>query len=106
VARRRGGHGAQRSGTLYAFSVFLQPLETLLGLSRVDLAFVFALATVGFGGGMNLAPYVYGIASTPVLVLACTTVTTLASRSPPTAGGFAQLAVPGADGKTGACRTP
>ncbi|MBI2200214.1 MAG: hypothetical protein HYU42_16705, partial [Candidatus Rokubacteria bacterium] len=27
-------------GSLYAFSVFLTPLETLLGLSRADLALV------------------------------------------------------------------
>lgn len=80
-------------GTLYAFSVFLQPLETLLGLSRADLAFVFALATIGFGGGMNLAPYVYGIASTPLLVLACTIVTTLGIALAATAGGLGQLAV-------------
>src|SRR3990167_4052163 len=57
-------------GSLYAFSVFLTPLETLLGLSRADLALVFALATAGFGAGMNLAPHVYGLASTPILGLA------------------------------------
>ena len=43
-------------GSLYAFSVFLQPLEALLGLSRTDLALVFGLASVGFSAGMNLAP--------------------------------------------------
>jgi MFS transporter, OFA family, oxalate/formate antiporter len=80
-------------GTLYAFSVFLKPLETLLGLSRADLAFVFALATVGFGGGMNLAPYIYGIAPTPVLVLACGIITTLGIALAATAGGLTQLAI-------------
>jgi hypothetical protein len=50
-------------GSLYAFSVFLQPLEALLGLSRTDLALVFGLASVGFSAGMNLAPYVYRLAS-------------------------------------------
>ena len=39
-------------GSLYAFSVFLQPLEALLGLTRADLAFVFALAAAAFGVGM------------------------------------------------------
>ncbi|PYN10661.1 MAG: hypothetical protein DME05_26675, partial [Candidatus Rokuibacteriota bacterium] len=58
-------------GSLYAFSVFLKPLEALLGLSRADLAFVFALAAAGFGIGMNLAPYVYRVAPPPVLVLGC-----------------------------------
>src|SRR5437773_9132058 len=58
-------------GSLYAFSVFLKPLEALLGLTRADLAFVFALAAAGFGVGMNVAPYVFGAAPTSVLVLAC-----------------------------------
>jgi hypothetical protein len=80
-------------GTLYAFSVFLKPLETLLGLSRADLAFVFALATVGFGGGMNLAPYIYGSASTPFLVLACGIITTLGIALAAMAGGLTQLAI-------------
>ena len=35
-------------GSLYAFSVFLAPLETLLGLSRADLALVFDI-----GGGSS-----------------------------------------------------
>jgi OFA family oxalate/formate antiporter-like MFS transporter len=43
-------------GSLYAFSVFLEPLESLLGLARADLALVFALASGGFGAGMLLAP--------------------------------------------------
>jgi len=80
-------------GSLYAFSVFLKPLETLLGLSRADLALVFALATAGFGAGMNLAPHVYGLASTPILVLACAASSTLGIALAATAGGLAQLAI-------------
>jgi OFA family oxalate/formate antiporter-like MFS transporter len=49
-------------GSLYAFSVFLKPLESVLGLSRAELGLVFALASAGFGGGANLTPYVYGFA--------------------------------------------
>jgi OFA family oxalate/formate antiporter-like MFS transporter len=79
-------------GSLYAFSVFLRPLETLLGLSRADLAFVFALATVGFGVGMNLAPYVYSRGSTPLLVLGCAAVSSLGIALAATAGGLVQLA--------------
>ena len=79
-------------GSLYAFSVFLKPLETLLGLSRADLALVFALATVGFGVGMNLAPYVYGSRSTPLLVLACAAASSLGIALAATAGGLVQLA--------------
>jgi MFS transporter, OFA family, oxalate/formate antiporter len=80
-------------GSLYAFSVFLAPLEALLGLSRADLAVVFALATAGFGAGMNLAPYVYGLASTSTLVLACAIVSGLGITLAATATGLAQLAL-------------
>ena len=80
-------------GSLYAFSVFLQPLEALLGLTRADLAFVFALAAAGFGVGMMLAPALYGVASTPLLVLACAGVNTLGIALAATAGGLVQLAV-------------
>ncbi len=80
-------------GSLYAFSVFLKPLETLLGLSRGDLALVFAVASAGFGAGMNLVPYAFGIASTPILVLGCAVVSTLGIATAATAGGLAQLAI-------------
>src|SRR5207245_377244 len=80
-------------GSLYAFSVFLKPLEALLGLSRADLAFVFALAAAGFGIGMNLAPYVYRVAPPPVLVLGCAISSTLGVALAATAGGLTQLAV-------------
>ena len=80
-------------GSLYAFSVFLKPLEALLGLTRADLAFVFALAAAGFGVGMNVAPYVFGVAPTSVLVLACAIASSLGIALAATAGGLAQLAV-------------
>jgi OFA family oxalate/formate antiporter-like MFS transporter len=80
-------------GSLYAFSVFLQPLEALLGLSRADLALVFALAAAGFGVGMLLAPAVYGVASTALVVLACAAASTLGIALAATAGGLAQLAI-------------
>src|SRR4029077_51642 len=80
-------------GTLYAFSVFLQPLEAVLGLHRADLAVVFALAAAFFGVGMMLAPALYRIASTPRLVLACAAANTLGLALAATAGGLVQLAV-------------
>ena len=80
-------------GSLYAFSVFLKPLEALLGLSRADLALVFALASAGFGAGMNLAPHLYGLAPTPILVLAGAAAGTLGMALAATAGGLAQLAI-------------
>ncbi len=80
-------------GSLYAFSVFLKPLETLLGLSRGDLALVFGLASAGFGFGMNLAPQLFGVASPARLVLACAFVSALGVAVAATAGGLLQLAI-------------
>ncbi|HEY7433903.1 MAG TPA: MFS transporter [Methylomirabilota bacterium] len=80
-------------GSLYAFSVFLRPLELLLGLTRADLAFVFALAAAGFGVGMMAVPVLYGLASTPRLILACAGVNTVGLALAATAGGLTQLAV-------------
>jgi hypothetical protein len=67
VARRRGGHGAQRSARLdLRVQRFLTALEALLGLSRADLALLFGLvspsvlvlacAAVSAAGGMIAAP--------------------------------------------------
>ncbi len=80
-------------GSLYAFSVFLKPLEALLGLSRADLALVFAVASAGFGIGMNLAPRVFGVASPATLVLACAGASALGSAIAATATGLVQLAL-------------
>jgi MFS transporter, OFA family, oxalate/formate antiporter len=80
-------------GTLYAFSVFLRPLETLLGLSRADLAFVFALAAAGFGVGMMAAPALYGAAPTSWLVLGCAGANALGIVLSATADGLLQLAI-------------
>ncbi len=46
-------------GTIYAFSVFVQPIERLLGTSRAQMSFVFGLATVTLTLGMNFAPQLY-----------------------------------------------
>jgi hypothetical protein len=80
-------------GSLYAFSVFLAPLEALLALSRADLALVFGLASAGFGIGMMLAPAVFGLGSPARLVLACAAVSGLGIAIAATAGGLLQLAV-------------
>jgi OFA family oxalate/formate antiporter-like MFS transporter len=80
-------------GSLYAFSVFLQPLEALLGVSRTDLALVFGLASVGFSAGMNLAPCIYGLASSPALVVLCAAVSAGGIALSATAGGLIQLAI-------------
>lgn len=80
-------------GALYAFSVFLRPLESLLGLHRADLALVFALAAAFFGVGMMLAPPLYRIGSAPWLVLACAASNALGMALAATAGGLIQLAI-------------
>jgi MFS transporter, OFA family, oxalate/formate antiporter len=58
-------------GSLYAFSVFLRPLEQELGASRSELATVFALATICYTVGMNLAPRLYRLLPAPALILLC-----------------------------------
>jgi MFS transporter, OFA family, oxalate/formate antiporter len=80
-------------GSLYAFSVFLEPLEALLGLGRGDLALVFALASAGFGAGMLLAPFAFGLTSTPRLVLGCAVASALGIAVAATAGSLVQLAL-------------
>ena len=80
-------------GSLYAFSVFLHPLEALLGLTRADLAFVFALAAAAFGVGMMVAPSLYRVARTPLLVTACAVSNALGLALAATAGGLTQLAI-------------
>ncbi len=44
---------------VYAFSVFLGPLEAELAVTRAELSFVFGFALVAFTAGMNLAPMLY-----------------------------------------------
>ncbi len=58
-------------GTLYAFSVFLKPMEALLGASRAEMSFVFGMATVTLTLGMNLAPQLYRRFSSASLAIAC-----------------------------------
>ena len=58
-------------GTLYAFSVFLKPLETLLGVGRAELSVVFGLATVTLTGAMVAAPSIYRRMAPWTIALAC-----------------------------------
>src|SRR5919106_1454089 len=58
-------------GTLYAFSVFLKPMEALLGASRAEMSFVFGLATVTLTLGMNFAPQLYRRLPPASLAVAC-----------------------------------
>jgi MFS family permease len=58
-------------GTLYAFSVFLKPLEALLGVGRAEMSFVFGLATITLTAGMVLAPALYRRFSPWAIALGC-----------------------------------
>jgi len=80
-------------GSLYAFSVFLKPMEALLGVTRAELSFVFGLATIFFTLGMNVAPYLFRLASAPVLVAGCATAGAVGVALAATAGGVVQLAL-------------
>ena len=55
-------------GSIYAFSVFLKPIEAELGLDRSDMSLVFAVASVGFTVGMLLIPVAFGRCSAAALV--------------------------------------
>ncbi|MDF3072369.1 MAG: putative MFS-type transporter [Alphaproteobacteria bacterium] len=59
-------------GSLYAFSIFLRPLEQALGVTRSDLSIIFGVATAVFSLAMLLAPRLFNLLSAPVLVTLCT----------------------------------
>ena len=58
-------------GTLYAFSVLLKPVESLIGATRGEMSLVFGLTTVTLTAGMNLAPRLYRRLSPATLAIAC-----------------------------------
>ncbi|GGG41727.1 hypothetical protein GCM10010964_31570 [Caldovatus sediminis] len=80
-------------GTVYAFSVFLRPMEAELAASRAELSFVFGLALVAFTVGMNLAPALYRLAPAWVLVVGCMAVSSAGMGLAASAAGTAGLAV-------------
>ncbi|TAK85605.1 MAG: MFS transporter [Betaproteobacteria bacterium] len=80
-------------GTLYAFSVFLKPMEALLGVGRAQMSFVFGLATITLTAGMNLAPALYHALSPGVLALGCGIVSAAGLILAATAGSFTQFAL-------------
>ncbi len=80
-------------GTIYAFSVFLRPLEAELGLTRAELSFVFGCAVVAFTVGMNLAPALYRLAPAPVLVALCSALAAGGIGLAAGATGLVQLAL-------------
>lgn len=78
-------------GTLYAFSMFLRPMESLLGVSRAGMSIVFALATITLTAGMVLAPGVYRRIPPWVIALACGACSATGLFLSATAAGIAQF---------------
>jgi len=58
-------------GSIYAFSIFLKPLEQSLGVTRSNLALIFAIATAVFSLAMLLAPRLFSRFNAPMLVVFC-----------------------------------
>ena len=58
-------------GTVYAYSVFLKPVEAMLAIGRTQMSMVFSLAAIFLTVGMLLAPYLYRrIAPVPLVLIA------------------------------------
>lgn len=58
-------------GTVYAFSVFLKPMEALLGIGRAEMAIVFSAASICLTLGMLIGPALYRRWPPVPLLLAC-----------------------------------
>ena len=80
-------------GTLYAFSVFLKPMEALLGASRAEMSFVFGLATVTLTVGMNVASQLYRRLPAPLISVACALASGAGLWLSASATSFAQFAL-------------
>ena len=80
-------------GTLYAFSVFLKPMEALLGATRAEMSFVFGLATVTLTVGMNFAPQLYRRVAPASLALGCGLLSAAGLWLSASASSFAQFAL-------------
>ena len=78
-------------GSIYAFSVFLKPIEAELALTRSALSLVFGLATVAFTLGMLIAPYTYGLTSAAALIAICMASATIGIVIAASAEGLTQL---------------
>lgn len=80
-------------GTIYAFSVFLKPMEALLAISRAEMTTVFGLSTISLTLGMNLAPRLYRIMSPVALLIACGATSAMGLYMTATATSLAQFAI-------------
>jgi OFA family oxalate/formate antiporter-like MFS transporter len=79
-------------GSIYAFSVFLEPLEHLLSASRSELASVFGISVIFFTIGLNLAPWLFGVIPVPAIVALSAIMAAGGVAVAAGADGFPQLA--------------
>lgn len=80
-------------GSIYAFSVLLQPLELMLGASRAALTAVFALSTVFFTIGLGLGTRLFRALAPSWLLLLCALLSAFGIALPGVQPGLASLAV-------------
>ena len=79
-------------GSIYAFSVFLAPLEQLLSASRSELASVFGISVIFFTLGLNLAPWLFGLIPVAAIVALSAGLAAAGVGIAALANDFAQLA--------------
>ena len=79
-------------GSIYAFSVFLKPLEQLLGASRSELATVFGIAAICYTIGMNGAPRLFRWLGLTTVILLSAVVSTAGIALAAVARNFPELA--------------
>lgn len=80
-------------GTVYAFSVFLKPLEQLLSLGRAQMSLVFSMAAIFLTLGMLVAPRLYRHFSPIALVIGAGLFGVAGLLLAASAQGLAQLAI-------------
>jgi MFS family permease len=78
-------------GTIYAFSVFLKPMEAMLAIGRTEMAFVFSMASISLTVGMLAAPRLYQRFAPVPLMLAAGAISTAGLVVAAAANGLAEL---------------
>ena len=80
-------------GTIYAFSVFLKPMEALMGIGRAEMTLIFGLAACTLTVGMNLAPMLYRTLPPATLIAIAGAGSAAGLYLTASATGFAELAL-------------
>ncbi|MGE0699604.1 MAG: MFS transporter [Hyphomicrobiaceae bacterium] len=79
-------------GSIYAFSVFLAPLEQMLSATRSELASVFGISVIFFTIGLNLAPWLFGLVPVPAIIALSAGLASSGVAIAALSQGFVQLA--------------